>query len=86
MKWYKEKDWSVVGGIFAFILILSVAFGIPMVQSCKNKEMPIEDQLRIEEFTYKGHQYIKFRGHDALGTFSVLHDPNCDCQIKKDSI
>lgn len=82
----RDTDWSVVAGILGVILLMSVAFGIPMVQSCENKDKPQEELLRTEEFTYKGHQYIKFKGHDMLGTGSVVHDPNCDCQNKKDSI
>ena len=85
-RWFKDTDWSVVFGIFCLALILGIAFGIPAVQSCENKDKPQEEQMRTEEFTYKGHQYIKFKGHDMLGTGSVVHDPDCKCQMKKDSI
>lgn len=85
-EWFKDADWSVVFGIFCSALILGIALGIPAIQSCVNKDKPKDEQLRTEEFTYKGHKYIKFKGHDLLSTGSVVHDPDCECQIKRDSI
>ena len=68
----KHKIWSI--------------WVLTAIQSCENKDKPKDEQLRTEEFTYKGHKYIKFKGHDLLGTGSVVHDPDCECQIKRDSI
>ena len=80
--WLRDEGWIWCGLIVVFGLI-----GVMIFNSHNSTEKEsIEEKLRIEEFTYKGHQYIKFRGHDALGTFSVLHDPNCVCQTKRDSI
>lgn len=86
MKWFKEVDWSFVGLMITAFIVISAIIGYAAYVNEKDKQKSIEEKLRTEEFTYKGHQYIKFRGHDALGTFSVLHNPDCDCQIKKDSI
>lgn len=82
VEWFKDIEWPNVGGIFAVILILA----IPLITKIVEKDKPKEEQIRSEEFTYKGHKYIKFKGHDLLGTGSVVHDPDCECQLKKDSI
>ena len=79
--WFREEGWIYLGLIVVLGLIMSLVF-LP-----KNSNSQSEDeQLRTEEFTYKGHKYIKFKGHDMLGTGSVVHDPDCECQLKKDSI
>ena len=52
----------------------------------KENQRPIEEKLRTEEFSYKGHQYIKFKTNRTFDGMSVVHDPNCECQSKKDSI
>lgn len=82
VEWFKDIEWPIVGGIFAVILILA----IPLITKIVEKDKPKEEQIRTEEFTYKGHKYIKFKGHDLFGTGSVVHDPDCECQLKKDSI
>ena len=51
----------------------------------KENERPIEERISKEEFSYKGHQYIKFKTNRTFDGMSVVHDPNCECQIKKDS-
>ena len=77
--------------LFAFIMILVavlVAFGwLYSIEYSHDKEnqRPIEEKLRIEEFSYKGHQYIMFKTNRTFDGASVVHDPNCECQIKKDS-
>lgn len=77
--------------LFAFIMILVaifVAFGwlYSLAYSHdKENQKPIEEKLRIEEFSYKGHQYIMFKTNRTFDGISVVHDPNCECQIKKDS-
>ncbi len=52
----------------------------------KENQRPIEEKLRTEEFSYKGHQYIKFETNRTFDGMSVVHAPNCECQLKKDSI
>ena len=85
-EWFKETDWSSVGLIGALFLVLVGIFGYVAYVNEKEKQKSTEEKLRIEEFTYKGHKYIKFKGNDLLGTGSVVHDPDCDCQIKRNSI
>lgn len=38
---------------------------------------------RVIEFTYNGHDYIMFLGTE---TMSVVHDPNCSCMNKVETI
>ena len=86
VKWYNNTDWAFVSMmIFAFVLIGGI-FGYAAYSNEKDKKKLGEEKLRTEEFTYKGHQYIRFNGHDLLGTGSVVHDPDCNCQLIKDSI
>ena len=86
MKWFKDTDWSFVGLMILTVLLIGGIFGYAAYVNEKDKQKSAEEKLRTEEFTYKGHQYIKFKGHDMLGTGSVVHDPNCECRIAKDSI
>ena len=83
----KDNDWLYL--VMAMLLIALVILGL-MYSAGKSKEKenqrPIEEKLRTEEFSYKGHQYIKFKTNRTLDGMSVVHDPNCECQIKKDSI
>ena len=77
-KWYNDIDWQVVGGIFAIVLIVSISFGLPIIDSYQNKDKTTEELLIFEEFTYKGHHYIKIKeGKGVFDGFTVIHDPDC---------
>ena len=83
----KDNDWLYFG-IAMFVLIF-VMFGLLYSISSANEkdnQRPIEEKLRTEEFSYKGHQYIMFKTNRTFDGMSVVHDPNCECQLKKDSI
>ena len=70
------------------LLGILVAFGwLYSISDANEKEnqRPIDEKLRTEEFSYKGHQYIMFKTNRTFDGASVVHDPNCECQIKKDS-
>lgn len=70
------------------LLVFLVAFGwLYSISSAneKDNQKPIEEKLRTEEFSYSGHQYIKFETNRTFDGMSVVHDPNCECQLKKDS-
>ena len=77
-KWYNDIDWQWVGVIFAFVLLLSIAFGLPMIHSYNKRDKTTEELLIFEEFTYKGHHYIKINeGKGLFDGFTVIHDPDC---------
>ena len=82
----KDNDWLYFG--IAMLVLVFVAFGwlfsLAHTQE-KESQRPIEEKLRTEEFSYKGHQYIKFETNRTFDGISVVHDPNCECQLKKDS-
>ena len=82
----KDNDWLYFG--IAMLVLIFVAFGwlfsLAHTQE-KESQRPIEEKLHIEEFSYKGHQYIKFETNRTFDDISVVHDPNCECQLKKDS-
>ena len=83
----KDNDWLYFG--IAMLVFAFVAFGwLYSIANSHDKEnkRPIEEKLRTEEFSYKGHQYIKFETNRTFDGMSVVHDPNCECQLKKDSI
>ena len=83
----KDNDWLYFG--IAMLVFAFVAFGwlYSLAYSHdKENQRPIEEKLRTEEFSYKGHQYIKFKTNRTFDGMSVVHDPNCECQSKKDSI
>ena len=86
VKWYNKTDWAFVSMMIFAFAVISVVFGYAAYSIEKGKHISAEAKLRTEEFTYKGHQYIKFKGHDLLGTGSVVHDPDCNCRLVKDSI
>ena len=86
MKRFKNIDWSFVGMMLMLFLVIGGIFGYAAYVNEKDRQKSIEEKLSTEEFTYKGHQYIKFKGNELFGGSSVVHDPNCDCQNKKDSI
>ena len=85
----KLLDKEDLFAITAILVAVSVAFGwlfsLAHAQD-KENQRPIEEKLRTEEFSYKGHQYIKFETNRTFDGMSVVHDPNCECQLKKDSI
>ena len=72
---------------FALFAVLAVGGWLYSLAHANDKEnqRPIEERVSTEEFTYKGHQYIKFETNRTFDGVSVVHDPNCECQIKKDS-
>jgi hypothetical protein len=85
----KLLDKEDLFAITAILIAVSVAFGwLYSIAKSHDKEnqRPIEERLRTEEFSYNGHQYIKFETNRTFDGMSVVHDPNCECQLKKDSI
>ena len=82
----KKKDWFYFG--IATLVITFIVFGFIYVANLedKRKKESIDEKLRTEEFSYKGHQYIMFKTNRTFDGISVVHDPNCECQLKKDSI
>ena len=85
----KLLDKEDLFAITALLVAVSVAFGwLYSISSAneKDNQRPIEEKLRTEEFSYKGHQYIMFKTNRTFDGMSVVHDPNCECQLKKDSI
>ena len=85
-QWYNDTDWKFVRLMLFAFAVISGVFGYAAYTNEKVKQKPAEEKLRVEEFTYKGHQYIRFDGHDLFGTGSVVHNPDCHCQLVKDSI
>ena len=81
----KDNDWSYFGiGMLVIVFVMCGWIYIGYLQDKRNQR-PIEENLRTEEFSYKGHQYIKFETNRTFDGISVVHDPNCECQLKKDS-
>lgn len=85
----KLLDKEDLFAITAILVAVSVTFGwlfsLAHAQD-KENQRPIEEKLRTEEFSYKGHQYLMFKTNRTFDGMSVVHDPNCECQLKKDSI
>ena len=83
-------NWKKIDYIYFVIGILVIAFfmcGLIYVVNLQDKKkQESEEKLRTEEFSYKGHQYIMFKTNRTFDGMSVVHDPNCECQLKKDSI
>ena len=79
MKRFKDTDWSFVGLMITAFVFISAIIGYAAYSNEKEKQKSAEEKLRTEEFTYKGHQYIKFKGHEMFDGGSVVHDPNCEC-------
>ena len=49
-----------------------------MIDSYEKKDKTTEELLVFEEFTYKGHHYIKINeGKGVFDGFTVIHDPDC---------
>ena len=82
----KRNDWFYFG--IATLVITFIVFGFIYVANLedKRKKESIDEKLRIEEFSYKGHQYIMFKTNRTFDGASVVHDPNCECHFKTDSI
>ena len=77
-KWYNDIDWQWVGGIFVLLFLVSLPFGLSMIDSYEKKDKTTEELLVFEEFTYKGHHYIKIKeGKGVFDGFTVIHDPDC---------
>lgn len=78
------------------VTILIICAGI--LYSCaKNTEKSVKESTvtnkydyfgTIEEFEYKGHEYIRFQhSFGRSGTCGVVHNPDCkSCKIYYDSI
>ena len=82
----KDNDWLYFG-IAMLVLLISVCGLIYSAHTSYKKEQEsLVENLRTEEFSYKGHQYIKFETNRTFDGMSVVHDPNCECLLKKDSI
>ena len=81
----KDNDWFYFGiGMLVIVIVMCGWIYIGYLQDKRNQR-PIEENLRTEEFSYKGHQYIKFETNRTFDGISVVHDPNCECQLKKDT-
>ena len=72
MKKFKDTDWSFVGLMITAFVFISAIIGYAAYSNEKENQKSAEEKLRTEEFTYKGHQYIKFIGHDLFGSSSVV--------------
>lgn len=82
-----KSDWFYFG--IAILVIAVVTFWLlSSIANSHEKESqsPVEERLSTEEFSYKGHQYIMFRTNSRLDGASVVHNPNCGCHLKTDSI
>ena len=84
MKLEKEDLITLSLVLLAILVVFGLLYAAAHMQD-KENERPIEEKLRTEELSYKGHQYIKFKTNRTFDGMSVVHDPNCECQIKKDS-
>ena len=85
MKLDKENMITLSLALLAFLVAFGWLYSLAYTNDKENKK-PIEEKLRTEEFSYKGHQYIKFKTNRTFDGMSVVHDPNCECQSKNDSI
>ena len=83
----KDYDWLYpVIGMSAVVLFLLALMLSARKSKDEESQRPVEERLRIEEFCYKGHRYIKFETSSTFDGMSVVHDPNCECHLKTDSI
>ena len=82
-----KSDWLSLG-IAMLVFVVVACWLLSSIANSHEKEnqRPVEEKLSTEEFSYKEHQYIIFRTNSRLDGASVVHAPNCECQIKKDSI
>ena len=85
MKLDKEDWYTVLLALLGFFVAFGWLYSLAYTNDKENKK-PIEERLSTEEFRYKGHQYIMFETNRPFDGISVVHDPNCECQSKKDSI
>lgn len=85
MKLFDKEDLIAYTAIlFAGLVAFGWLYSISSANE-KDNQRPIEEKLRTEEFSYKGHQYIMFKTNRTFDGINVVHDPNCECQLKKDS-
>ena len=83
----KKSDWFYFGiAMLVFVVVTFWLLSSIANSHEKENQRPIEEQLSTEEFSYKGHQYIMFRTNSKLDGANVVHDPNCECHLKTDSI
>lgn len=86
-KWYNNIDWQWVGGIFALLFLVSLPFGLSMIDSYEKKDKTQAERLKFEEFSHNGHQYFLIKeGDGVLDDFCVVHNPDCNCQNLKHHI
>lgn len=85
MKLDKDDMYTIILALVAFIGMFGWLYSLAHSHD-KENQRPIEERLHTEEFSYKDHQYIKFETNRTFDGMSVVHDPNCECQLKKDSI
>ena len=78
MKLDKKDLYAVLAILFAVLVTFGFIYSIANSHDKENQK-PIEERLRTEEFSYKGHQYIKFETNRTPDGISVVHDPNCSC-------
>ena len=56
---------------------------IPMATGTNASGYKTKHNIGVEEFTYKGHQYIRFSsGQHSYSTAGYVHDPDCPCHSK----
>ena len=78
MKLDKKDLYAVLVILFAVLIAFGFLYSIANSHDKENQK-PIGEKLRTEEFSYKGHQYIKFETNRTSDGISVVHDPNCSC-------
>ena len=78
MKLDKGTLYVVLAILFAVLIAFGFLYSIANSHDKENQKS-IEEKLCTEEFSYKGHQYIKFETNRTPDGISVVHDPNCSC-------
>lgn len=73
-------DWQSVLLCCVLVALISGSFGYFGYASERIKGLPPEDKIEIEELSYKGHQYLIFKGKRLLDDAAVLHSPDCKCK------
>jgi len=61
------------------VMLIAGSFGYFGYASEWIKGLPPEDKIEIDELSYKGHQYLIFKGKRLMDDAAVLHSPDCKC-------
>ena len=68
----------------AIMFVVFAVFGLMYVANQHKRKQNLKERITTEEFFYKGHQYIMFETNRTFDGISVVHDPNCECQIRNE--